>query len=171
MWGRLPGALNPVWYMRAEPCRCNGSRDDREITDCDRPCYIPLRLTLYNGELQASMGKRLQGFSRYDMCPSDFTSVMFNKRWKGLRGVLVSQTWLQFASCTFWRQKDIWLSSVCQLAWKTQLLSATEKQREIQLFLSRSLFFDITRLYRQHQQDPFTDIFTKEHEWNFYSFN
>lgn len=151
MWGRLPGALNPVWYMRAEPCRCNGSRDDREITDCDRPCYIPLRLTLYNGELQASMGKRLQGFSRYDMCPSDFTSVMFNKRWKGLRGVLVSQAWLQFASCTFWRQKA--------------------KQREIQLFLSRSLFFDITRLYRQHQQDPFTDIFTKEHEWNFYSFN
>lgn len=151
MWGRLPGALNPVWYMRAEPCRCNGSRDDREITDCNRPCYIPLRLTLYSGELQASMGKRLQGFSRYDMCPSDFTSVMFNKRWKGLRGVLVSQAWLQFASCTFWRQKA--------------------KQREIQLFLSRSLFFDITRLYRQHQQDPFTDIFTKEHEWNFYSFN
>lgn len=151
MWGRLPGALNPVWYMRAEPCRCNGSRDDREITDCNRPCYIPLRVTLYSGELQASMGKRLQGFSRYDMCPSDFTSVMFNKRWKGLRGVLVSQAWLQFASCTFWRQKA--------------------KQREIQLFLSRSLFFDITRLYRQHQQDPFTDIFTKEHEWNFYSFN
>lgn len=151
MWGRLPGALNPVWYMRAEPCRCNGSRDDREITDCNRPCYIPLRVTLYSGELQASMGKRLQGFSRYGMCPSDLTSVMFNKRWKGLRGVLVSQAWLQFASCTFWRQKA--------------------KQREIQLFLSRSLFFDITRLYRQHQQDPFTDIFTKEHEWNFYSFN